>query len=226
MAKNGRQTASDKVGREPDWINDTANRAEWNGRFIEILKRDYGNSDSTILAILSNEELVQYCPEKIRCYANKEATIWLYEQRKARGAVFKRRLEIAIAGMQVAIDFYTDQGNQAAVMVLRRLGTELLEKLDLCKVAFATKRHGRDRAHSILSECHLFLEARLGQTVSFVTLANLVNAGYEADGNIPKEPITEEHIRKNLTLFKCNNPLWHSAIDAYAKLSPVDSATK
>jgi hypothetical protein len=226
MAKIGRQTTSDKAGREPAWIRDKANQAEWTGRFIGILKRDYGSSDSAISAILSIEELVQMCALKMRCYANKEATRWLYKQRKARGAVFKSRLEIAIAGMQVAIDFYTDQGNQSAVLVLRGLGTELSEKLDLCKVAFATKRHGRDRAHSILSECHLFLEARLGQAISFVTLANLVNAGYEADGILLKEPISEEQIRKNLTLFRCNNPLWDNAMDAYAMLTPVNPATK
>jgi hypothetical protein len=226
MAKIGRQSASVKVGRMPTWINDTADQAQWEARFIGILKRDYGNSDSTISAILRNEELVRICAVKIRSYVDKEATSWLYKQRKARGAEYKRQFEIAIAGMYAAIVLYTDQGNQAAAMYLRTLGIELLGQLEHCEAAFATKRHGRDRAHSTLSECHLFLEAVLGQAVTFVTLANLVNAGCEADWNIPKEPITEEHIRKNLSAFKRNNPLWHNEIDAYLKLPPLHPATK
>jgi hypothetical protein len=77
-----------------------------------------------------------------------------------------------------------------------------------CKAAFATKRHGRDRDHSFLLECQSFLRKGLGRSVSYVTLANLVNAGYEVEGDPPNEPITEEEIRKNLANFKRNNPLW------------------
>jgi hypothetical protein len=98
--------------------------------------------------------------------------------------------------------------------------------LDRCELAFATKRHGRDRAHSILSECRSFLEERLGKSVTYVTLANLVNAGHEADGKTPEEPITEEHIRKNLTAFRNNNPLWRNKIDPHIKLPSIELETK
>jgi hypothetical protein len=221
-----RQTRSAKVGREPAWIKDTANQAEWNDRFISILKRDHRNSDSTISAILNNERVAQNCAVKIRSYVDKEVTVWLYGQRKARGAKYKRKFEIAIAGMQAAIALYTDQGNQAVVTDLRGLSIQLSGHLDRCKAAFATKRHGRDRAHSTLSECNSYLEALLGKPVTFVSVANLVNAGYEADGKLPEELITEEHIRKNLATFRRNNPFWSNKIDPHIKLPSDDQGTK
>jgi hypothetical protein len=221
-----RQTRSAKVGLEPAWIKDTANQAEWIIRFISILKRDYGNLDSTISAILNNEKVAQNCAVKIRSYVDKEVTVWLYGQRKARGAKYKRQFEIAIAGMQAAIALHTEQGNQAVVMNLRELSIQLSGQLDRCKAAFATKRHGRDRAHSTLSECISYLEALLGKPVTFVSLANLVNAGYEADGKLPEEPTTEEHIRKNLAAFRRNNPLWSNKIDPHINLPSADQGTK
>jgi hypothetical protein len=221
MTKARRHIRSTEVGRAPAWINDTANQAEWNRRFMSLLKRDYENLDPDISAILSNEKVAQECAVKIRSYVDKEATVWLYGERKARGAKYKRRLEIAIAGMHVAIGLYTDQGNQAAATYLRGLGIELLGQLERCKSAFETKRHGRDRAHSTLSECSSYLEERLGKSVTYVTLANLVNAGYEADGKPPEEPVTDEHIRKNLAAFRRNNPLWHNKINENLKLPAV-----
>jgi hypothetical protein len=214
-----------RAGRKPTWINDTANQAKWSGQLIGILKRDYRNTDSTISAILNNEKLAEMCAVKIRSYVDKGITDWLYRERRDRGANFRRQLEIAIAGLHVAIGLYADQGNEVVAAYLREREIELSAQLERCKAAFATKRHGRDRAHSTLSECHSFLETHLGKHVTNATLANLVSAGYEADGNISKEPITEEHIRKNLATFRRNNPLWRNHLDPSLKLPP-DPETK
>ena len=110
-------------------------------------------------------------------------------------------------------------------MNLANLAIELSGQLGRCKVAFGTKRHGRDRAHSALSECRSFLKSKLNHAITCATLANLVNAGLEANGEDPDEPITEEHIRKNLANFERNNPRWR---DALAILGPklVEPATK
>lgn len=209
MIKAGRRTGAVKGARIPAWIRDKANQSKWNDQFIGILKRDYVNSDVAISTILRDERLSQLCATKIRSYVDKDVTAWLYEQRKARGAKHKKQLEIAIAGLRTAIDLYQDRGNQEFALPLGKLADEFSQELGRCKQAFATKRHGRDRDHAILYECHSFLQAKLEQPLTYVTLANLVNAGYEADGNPPKEPVDEEQIRKNLANFKRNNPLWH-----------------
>jgi hypothetical protein len=132
----------------------------------------------------------------------------LYEQRKARGAKLKKQVEIALAGFRAAIGLCMDGGKKELLLPLGILADEFSQQLRRCKQAFATKRHGRDRDHAILHECHSFLQEKLGQPVTYVALANLVNAGSEADGNPPEELVTEEQIRKNLTNFKRNNPLW------------------
>jgi hypothetical protein len=207
MTKIGRQAV--RGTQTPSWINDRESQTKWNSRFINILRRDYLNSDSTISAILGNERLSKICATKIRSYVDKGVTIFWYEQSKARGAKHKRRLEQAIAGMNAAVGLYSDRGDQATAHFLGTLAIGLSQELGRCKEAFATKRHGRDRDHSFLLECHSFLQRVLGQLVTHVTLANLLNAGYEADGSPLKEPVTEEQIRKNLTNFKLNNTLWH-----------------
>jgi hypothetical protein len=193
--------------------------------FIAVLDRDYGSLDPTVSAILGNEKLAQMCGVKIRSYIDKETTAWIYGQRKARGAVHTKRLESAITGLNAAIALYTTRGNHAAAMYLGSLAIELSGELGRCNTAFATKRHGRDRAHSILSECHSFLESELRRAVTYVTLANLMNAGYEADGNPPEEPVTEEHVRKNLTAFRRNNPFWRVKINPRLIPALIDPAT-
>jgi hypothetical protein len=209
MIKAGMRTGAVKGARIPAWIEDKANQDKWNKEFIGILKRDYVNSDTAISTLLRDELLSQLCATKIRTYIDKDATAWLHEQRKARGAKLKKQLETAIAGFSAAIDLYKNQGNQEVARFLDMLNGNISQVLGRCKAAFATKRHGRDRDHAILHECHSFLQAKLQQPVTYVTLANLVNAGYEADGNPAKEPVDEEQIRKNLANFKRNNPLWH-----------------
>jgi hypothetical protein len=116
-------------------------------------------------------------------------------------------------GLKAAIDLCKNRVNQEPLQQLVTLAADFSQELGRCKEAFATKRHGRDRDHSILYECHSFLESELRQSVTMETLANLVTAGYEADGNLSKKPITEEQIRKNLAHFKRNNPSWRNVID-------------
>jgi len=209
MIKTGRRTRAVKGARIPAWIRDKANQNRWNNQFTRILKRDYMNSDVAISTILRDERLSQLCATKIRSYVDKDLTACLYEQRKARGAKHKKQLEIAITGLRTAIGLCTNRGKQEFVLPLGMLADEFSQELGRCKQAFATKRHGRDRDQAILFECHSFLQAEMKQPLTYVTLANLVNAGYEADGNPPKEPASEEQIRKNLANFKRNNPLWY-----------------
>jgi hypothetical protein len=208
MIKAGRRAGDVKGTRTPAWIQDTANQRRWNDQFIEILKRDYVSLDVTIATILRDERLSRVCATKIRSYVDRDVTAWLYKQRKARGAKLKKQLEIAIEGLRAAVSLCMDGGRKELLLPLGTLADEFSQYLERCKQAFATKRHGRDRDHAMLHECHSFLQAELKQPVTYVTLANLVNAGYEADGNSLKEPVDAEQIRKNLANFKLNNPLW------------------
>jgi hypothetical protein len=226
MSKVVLKTAVVKTASMPVWIDDKNNQNEWNGRFVEILSRDYKNLDSTIATILKDGKLAQICAVKIRSYVDKRVTTCFYERRKVRGAKHRKRLEIAISGMNAAVDISKDRGNHAAALHFAAIALEYSAELGRCKDAYATKRHGRDRAHSTLSECRSFLESKLGQPLSCATLANMVNAGHEADGNLPKEPITEEHIRKNLAHFKYNNPSWQNEIDPRLRPCLVNPATK
>ncbi len=214
MIKAGRRTRAVRSAPEPSWISDKENQTKWNGTFIEILRRDYRTVDATISAILSDPLLSQLCATKIRSYVDKDVTIWLYAQRKLRGAGHKDDLEIAIPGIKAAIDLSVNQADSEEAGHLVELQAEFSRQLACSNTAYATKRHGRDRAHSILDECHSFLESALGRSVTDRTLANLVNAGYEADGNLLTEPVTEEHIRKNLATFRKNNPNWRNNINS------------
>jgi hypothetical protein len=209
MTKTGESTENVRGASVPAWIQDTADQSSWNDKFIEILRRDYANFDATISAILSDRHLSQLCATKIRSYVDKDVSAWLYAQRKARGAKRKKQLELAIEGLRAAICLCIEGGNPELSSPLNVLVGRFSEQLGRCKPAHATKRHGRDRDHAILYECYAFLREKLGQPVTYVTLANLVNAGYEADGDSSKEPIDEEQIRKNFANFKSNNPLWH-----------------
>jgi hypothetical protein len=209
MAKTGKQARAVRGTRMPGWIRDKENQRKWNGRFVEILKKYYLNSDSTISAILVNERLSQVCATKIRSYVDKGVTEWWYRQSKARGTRYKATLKTAIGGLRAANDLCLMRGKHELASSLGMLADEFSLEVGRCKAAFATKQHGRDRDHSFLLECQSFLRKELGRSVSYVTLTNLVNAGYEAEGSPPKkEPITEDQIRKNLAHFRRNNPHW------------------
>jgi hypothetical protein len=208
MTKTGRRTGAVRGARMPSWKTDKKNQRKWNGQFIRILRRDYLNSDSAISAILGNQRLSEICATKIRSYVDKGVTKWWYDQSKARGAKYKERLKIAISGLRAAIVLCRFRDNRELASSLGMLSNEFSLELGRSKKAFATKRHGRDRDHSFLLECHSSLQAELGRSITYATIANLVNAGFEADGRDLTEPVTEEQIRKNLANFKRNNPLW------------------
>jgi hypothetical protein len=69
----------------------------------------------------------------------------------------------------------------------------------------------------ILHDCKVFLESVLGHRITYSTLANLVNAGFEADRKPLKDPVTEERLRKNLEAFRDRNP---EAVDLIAPIYP------
>ena len=119
-----RETGTVKGAHRPGWIEDKDNQTKWNRRFIDTLKRDYMNADGVICAILSDERLSQLCATRIRFYLDKGITLFLNEQRKARGVHHKKKLEIAIAGLGVAVDLRTNRGDHESVsqLVTRRDG--------------------------------------------------------------------------------------------------------
>lgn len=199
--------------RKPTWMSDKGNQEKWIAKFIGILARDYANSDAVISAILSDHWLRKLCATRIRFYVDEGFTRWSNAQTKARGAEHKEQLHIAVAGLHAAIGLLKNRGNQQSALNLGELADEFSRELRGCKQAFGTKRHGRDRDHSILYECHSFLESELKKSITNRTLTDLVNAGYEADGTALKDPVAEEQIRKNLANFKRNNPLWRNYID-------------
>jgi hypothetical protein len=196
------------------------NAKGWSDRFLSILKRDYRKLDPVVASILENDRVAHVCAMLIRAYVDKGITDWLYKDRKIRGDKHKKRLDTAIAGINEAVSLYEDRGRKEDVVYLSRLAAELREQRERSEEAFATKRHGRDRAHLILYECQAFLQSQLGQRPTYATLANLVNAGFEADGNLPAEPVTEEHVRKNLENFVSRNPEAVALINARAGRRP------
>jgi hypothetical protein len=212
--------------QKPSWIADKESQRKWNGQFIRILRRDYANSDATVSAILRDKRLSERCATRVRSYVDKRVARCLNKQSKARGIKHKKQLEIAIAGLREASSLLTKRGNHGLAASLGVLADGLSEELGRCKQAFGTKRRGRDRDHSILYECHSFLESELGHRVTNKTLANLVTAGYETDGNRAKQYITEEEIRKNLAHFKSKNPLWRNFLDPHLWQLVSDQVTK
>jgi hypothetical protein len=226
MAKVRRRIRKTGRARVPAWIRDKARQSKWNNEFIAILKRDYQGSDATISAILSDELLSQRCATRIRSYVDKGVTLRLNLERKARGAKTTQQLKTAIAGFDAAIDLHANTPRQELVPALRAVRENLSQALGRCKKAFATKRHGRDRDHAILYECYSFLQAELEQPVTYVTLANLVNAGFDAGGSPSTELIDEEKVRKNLANFKRNNPLWSNELAPRLKPLLVEPETK
>lgn len=209
MAKIRKSNGAVREARKPTWIGDKENQRTWNEKFISILRRDYANLDPAIHAILSDARRSDLCATMIRSYVDKGCTNWWYRESKSRGALYRRRLEQASDGLNLAAGLYLDRGDQATAQDLDTRARELLQVRDSCKKAFATKPHGRDRDHSFLLTCHSFLQTELRHSVTYATVAHLVNAGHEVEGNLPKELASEEQVRKNLTNFKRNVPYWH-----------------
>jgi len=227
MPKTKRRRAV-RVGPVPAWIKNQAEHEEWINRFVSLLnrKQDYSDSNCTISLILKNKDLARKCATRIRSYVDKQVTASLYGQSKARAARYKKRFETAIAGIKEAIYLYAEQKRYEMVENLQVCGAELSVQLERRKTAFAPKRHGRNRDHSILIECRCFLEEKLAKRLTYATLADLVNAGFYADEDNLNELITEEHIRKNLAAFTRNNPNWSNKINPKLILDEIHPATK
>lgn len=143
---------------------------------------------------------------------DKGFTLHFNAQANARGVKHRKELESAIGGLRIASNLFTSRGNHKLAACFGAHADQFSQELVRCKKAFATKSRGRDRDHSFLDNCHSFLESELKHSVTYKTLATLVNVGFEVDGDSPTEPITEEQIRKNLAHFKRNNPDWHNDI--------------
>jgi hypothetical protein len=211
--KSKKKEGTVRSAQKPSWIADKDNQRKWNGQFIRILRRDYANSDATISAILRNKPLSEHCATRVRSYVDKRVAHYLNKQTRGRGIKHKKQLESASAGLGAASCLLINRGNHGLARSLGAIADEFSKELGRCKQAFGTKRRGRDRDHSILYECNSFLESKLRRPVTNKTLAHLVTAGLEADGNHLKEFVTEEEIRKNLAHFKAKNPLWRNSVD-------------
>src|SRR5437899_1538914 len=124
MAKTRKRAGTVRGTQMPNWIRDKENQRKWNGRFIELLKKYYLNSDPAISAMLANERLSQVCATKIRSYVDKSVTNWWYAQSKARGAKYKETLKTAIDGLRAANDLCLFRGKQELASSLEKLAGE------------------------------------------------------------------------------------------------------
>jgi hypothetical protein len=93
---------------------------------------------------LKNEQLARMCAVKISTYVDKGVSGHLYKTRKIRGAQHKKRLKIAIAGINEAISLYRERERQAEAVYLSTLALELSAQLGMIKEAYGTKRYGRE----------------------------------------------------------------------------------
>jgi hypothetical protein len=206
------RTKAARIAGVRRWISDKDNQRQWNQRFKKILREYYEGSDSTISAILSDDHLSELVGMQIRMYVDPDVTLFLNEEKKARGIKKKNQLETAIAGLRAARDIETELCNKDLASELDLLADKYSQALHRCKPAFGTKRRGRDRDQSMLCQVQNFLESALLYSATNKTIANLVNAGFHADGNLEQKTVNEDVIRKNLAHFKRNNPLWQNEI--------------
>jgi hypothetical protein len=189
--------------RKPSWIADVENQKRWTFEFAEKL-REIEKLNAAIPAILGNQNVLRHCAAQVRLYSDPTLTAHLRQDRERRGRKQVTRLKAAIKGIVEAVDFYTEFGNQAAAKQLEYYKHDLSEKLQRSSQAYSSKRHGRDRDHTILVRLQGFLEKHIG-TVTNATLATLVNKAMEVDDQAGSERFTEETVRKNLTAFRGNN---------------------
>ena len=206
------RTKAARIAGVRRWISDKDNQREWNQRFNEILRGYYEGLDFSISAILGDDQLSKRVATRIRAHVDPDVTLFLNEEKKARGIKKKNQLETAIAGLRAARDIETELCNKDLASELVLLADKYSQALQRCKPAFGTKRRGRDRDQSMLCLFQNFLESKLQHPVTNKTIANLVNAGFHADDNLKQKAVNEDVIRKNLAHFKRNNPLWQNEI--------------
>jgi hypothetical protein len=192
-----------QIARKPTWIADVENQKRWIAEFAAKL-REVEKTDATISAILGSDWVVRECATQVRLYADLSITVHLYQDRQLRGRRHVAALKTAIKGIAAAAAFYADAGNRSAEAQLRSYEADLSTILQRSKQAYSSKRHGRDRDHTILVRLHGFLEKHVGH-VTNATLATLVSKAMEIDGQAGSERFTEETVRKNLNAFRGKN---------------------
>ena len=193
-----------RIARKPLWIADVEDQRARTMKFAKKL-REIEKVDPAITVILRNERILRDCAAQVRLYGDLAVTAHVRRERERRGRQQVARLNSAIKGITEAMEFYAEFGDRTATSQLQQYRQDLAEKLQRSKQAYSSKRHGRDRDHTILIRLQTFLEKHAGQ-VTNATLATLVNKAMEVDGQAGSERFTEETVRKNLRAFRSKNP--------------------
>jgi hypothetical protein len=203
MAREHPKKNRSQIVRKPAWIGNVENQSRWTREFGRKL-REIEQSDTAIAAVCANEYVLRHCAAQIRLYSDPTVSTYFREERSRRGRKQIARLKAALKGIGEAMEFYVEFGNQAAASQLDCYKSDLSEKLQRGTQAYSSKRHGRDRDHTILVRLQVFLERHVGQ-VTNATLATLVNKAMEVDNRAESERFTEETVRKNLKTFRGKN---------------------
>jgi hypothetical protein len=183
------------------------NRDMWFGRFIKALTDQCGH-DPICVRIASDRKFGRKIASGVRLYVDERFSWFFYSSRKARMAAVERIAEQAVEGVEFLSSLYALHDPEEAA----RMNTVAARLRGLRRGARKlqqTKRCGRDRYHGLLHRVHRELKSHLKQTVTYATLANVINAGFRADGRDIE--VAEESIRKNLTAFRKANPHWNPA---------------
>jgi hypothetical protein len=180
----------------------------WDDRFIRTLNQDY-RGDPVCLRITANEGFARVVARMIKRYVDSRFTKTLYADRKKRIWAYRATAKKAIDGLEAAAALYRVREPEAAALFMTK-AAELHEQLLRADVLLHVEGHGRLYDYGIRVEARTELEKYLGP-VSYVTLANLVNAacnveGPNAEGDSPI--VDADMIRKNLDNFLARNPFW------------------
>ena len=186
----------------------------WNDRLIKTLRANH-KGDTMIESLIRNDKLCRTLGGLLRFYVDKKFTDGMYHARKSRGAEHQQKLVTARIGLETAVQLLAEAREYGRAVSLIPLIEHFSAQMGRLKEAYSTKRLGRDRAHFILYACQVVGEAGLKRSISFVTLADLVNASFEADGQQDYVPATEEHIRKNFSTLDKNSPRIRALVDYY-----------
>jgi hypothetical protein len=203
MTKKRALKARARRVRKPAWVDDVSDQNQWIAEFTKKL-REISRTDRTITAILANERVLHQCGIQLRLYSDLDVTAYFYQDRRRRGKRQVARLKAAIKGMTEAIEFYKEFRNEAATSQLEYHKGDLSAILQRSKVAYSSKRHGRDRDHTILVRLREFLQKETAP-VTNATLATLVSKAMEVDGQPDSSRISEETVRRALRSFQGRN---------------------
>jgi hypothetical protein len=176
----------------------------WFESFRHALKNSCGN-DLICAQIASDETFARKIAQMTRTYVDKRVTSKLNRDRKARIRFYSKKLGVAIAGLEVASKLYLHRDPDKAAC-LKTIASDLAAENEHTKQLLRTKRHGRDRDHGLLDMVDHELRQHFGHSITWATLANVVNAGFYADGQ--QKIVDEVLLRKNLSAFRDANPEW------------------